>query len=62
MCHVGVSNEGYSPSISIELSNDCKWVFHEASFTTWCQTVVHFEVKISHFIACDQDDRPKRSR
>ena len=31
------------------LSNDCKWVFNEASLTPWCHAVVHFEVKMSRF-------------
>ena len=48
MCQVGVSNEGCS-SMAIGLSNDCKWVFNEASLTPWCHAVVHFEVKMSHF-------------
>ena len=31
MCHVGVSNEGRSGPTAIGQSNDCKWMFNEAS-------------------------------
>ena len=31
VCQAGVSNEGQSSSIMIELSNDCKWVFNGVS-------------------------------
>ena len=44
--------------MAIGLSNDCKWVFHEASPAPWCHAVVHFEVKMGHFEAIFQDDRP----
>ena len=49
VCHVGVSNEGRSSSIAIGLSNDCKWVFNQASSNPWWHAVVHFEVKMSRF-------------
>ena len=46
MCKVGICNEGGSSSTAIGLSNDCKWVFNDASLTPWCHVVVHFEVKM----------------
>ena len=62
MCQVGVTNEGWSSSTLIGLPNDCKWVFNEASLMPWCHAVVHFEVKMTHFSACFQEDRPESSR
>ena len=49
MCQVGVCNEGRCSSVAIGLSNDGKWVFNVACTMPWCRTVVHFEVKMSHF-------------
>ena len=49
MCRVGVSNEGRSSCVAIELSYDGKWVFNKACAMPWCHTVVHFEVKMSRF-------------
>ena len=49
VCYVGVSNEGCSLSTLIGASNDCKWVFNEASLMPWCQAVVYFEVQRSRF-------------
>ena len=57
MCQVGVFNEGRSSSIVHGVSNECKSVFNKACGMPWCHTVVHFGVKISHFIAVFQDDR-----
>ena len=36
---------GHSSSTKIGPSNDCKWVFKEASLMPWCHAVEHFEVK-----------------
>ena len=41
MCHLGVSNEGRSSSTMIGPSNDCNWVFNEASLRLRCHAVVH---------------------
>ena len=49
MCQVGVSNERRSSSTLIGASNDCKWVLDEVSLPPWCDAVVLFEVKMSHF-------------
>ena len=49
MCQVGVCDEGRCSSMAIGLSKDGKWVFNMACTMPWCQTVVHFEVKMSHF-------------
>ena len=49
MCQVRVCNEGRCSSMAIGLSNDGKWVFNMACTMPWCQTVVHFEVKMSRF-------------
>ena len=38
-------------------SKDVKWVFNKACTMPWCHTVVHFELKMSHFLAVLQDDR-----
>ena len=35
--------------MAIGLSKDGKWVFNKA--TPWCHAVVHFEVKMSRFLA-----------
>ena len=51
MCQAGVSNKGRHSSTMIEQSNDCKWVFIEASVTPRCHAVVPFEVKMSRFSA-----------
>ena len=61
MCHVGVSNEGIFLSAAIWLSNDCKWVFTEASLTPWCHAVVYFEVKMGPFkhVQENQKDLPR---
>ena len=45
MCQLGVCNEGRSSATKIGLSNDCKWVFNEASSTLVCHLVVDLEVK-----------------
>ena len=49
MCQVRACNEGRCSSMAIGLSNDGKWVFNTACIMPWCHTVVHFEVKMSHF-------------
>ena len=36
-------------SMAIGLSKGCKRVFNKACAMPWCHTVVHFEVKMSHF-------------
>ena len=43
--------------MAIGLLKDGKWVFNVACSMPWCQTVVHFEVKMSHFPAVFQDNR-----
>ena len=55
MCHIGVSDQGRSSSTVVQSSNDCKWVFNEASLTPWFHGVVHSEVKMSRFSACFPD-------
>ena len=42
--------------MAIRLSNDGKWVFNKACTMPWCDTGVHFEVKMSRFLAVFQDD------
>ena len=37
--------------MAIGLSNDGKWVFNKAWTMPWCQTVVHFVVKMGRFCA-----------
>ena len=49
MCQVGICNEGRFSSMAIAISNDGKWVFNTPYTMPWCHTVVHFEVKMSHF-------------
>ena len=49
MYQVIVFNEGGSSSIALGLSNDCKWVFNEASLTPWCHAVAHFQVNMRCF-------------
>ena len=49
MCQVGVCNEGRCSSMAIGLSKEGKWVLNKACAMPWCQTVVHFEVKMSRF-------------
>ena len=44
--------------MAIGLSKYGKWVFKKACTTPWCHTVVHFEVKMSRFLAVFQDNRP----
>ena len=49
MRHIGLCHEGRSSSIVIGLSNDCKWVFNEASPTLWCHAVVRLGMKMGRF-------------
>ena len=49
VCHVGVSDEGRCCFIAIGPSKDGKWVFNKTCTMPWCNTVVHFEVKMSRF-------------
>ena len=49
MWQVGVCNKGRCSSMAIRVSNDGKWVLNLACTMPWCQTVVHFEVKMSRF-------------
>ena len=46
--------------MAIGLSNDGKWVFNKACSTPWCHAVVHFEVKMSRFLAAFQNNRRNR--
>ena len=43
--------------MAIGLSKDGKWVFDKACTMRWCHAVVHFEVKMSRFLAVFQDNR-----
>ena len=49
MCHVGVSDEGRCCFIAIGPPKDGKWVFIKTCTMPWCNTVVHFEVKMTRF-------------
>ena len=60
MCQVGVCNEGRCSSMAIGLSKDGKWVFNTACNMPWAHAVVHFEVKMSRFLAVFQHNRPDR--
>ena len=51
VCQVDICNEGRRFSMAIGLSNDGEWVLNTACTMPWCHTVVHFEVKMSHFEA-----------
>ena len=52
MCSEGVSNEDFSSSTGVGLSNRCQWMFNESSLMPWCHGVVHFETKMSRFSSC----------
>ena len=43
--------------MAIGLSNDGKWLLNKACTAPWCHAVVHFEVKMSRFLAVFQDNR-----
>ena len=45
--------------MAIGLSKNGKWVFKKACTTPWSHAVVHFEVKMSRFLAVFQDNRRK---
>ena len=48
--------------MAIGLSKDGKWVFNKACTTPWCHAVVHFEVKMSRFLAVFHANRRKHGR
>ena len=52
MCRVGVCTKGRCSSMAIGLSNDGKCMFNN-----WCDTVVHFEVRLSRFWTVSKDNR-----
>ena len=58
VCQVGVCNEGRCSSIAIGVSKERKSAFNKAGAMPWCQTVVHFEVKMGRFLAPIQENPP----
>ena len=42
--------------MAIGLSKDGKWVFNKACTMPWCHAVVHFDVKMSRFLAVIPDN------
>ena len=55
---VGVFHEGRCSFVTIGVSLGGKWVFYKACSMPRCHTLVHFELKTSHFLPVFQDDRP----